>query len=147
MAQLSVADYVLPTLLHQEWDALLMLGYLWDVGNTVSKKSQVCKKMKHLMAECLDEFQGDVSVDDLQGFWRGRELASLSDEEKQEILWELAEMGFHLEVYALHHCTASLDIDDEQCRRITPKILLQNLILLHMLEVQKCIVELMLSFK
>lgn len=26
-------------------------------------------------------------------------------------------MGFHLEVYAPHHYTASLDIDDEQCRR------------------------------
>lgn len=77
MAQLSVADYVLPTLLHQEWCALLMLGYLWDVGNTAFKKSQVCEKMKHLMAECLDEFQGDVSVNDLQGFWRGKELASV----------------------------------------------------------------------
>ncbi|PBK85146.1 hypothetical protein ARMGADRAFT_1036630 [Armillaria gallica] len=69
------------------------------------------------MAGWLDEFQGDVNVDDLQGFWRGKELASLSDEKKQEILWELAEMGFCLEAYALHHHAASLDIDDEQCRK------------------------------
>ncbi len=94
-----------------------MLGYLWDSGNTASKKSQVCDKVRHLMAGCLDEFLGEMSMDDLQGFWRGKEFTALTNNEKQEILWELAEMGFCLEAYALDLRTTPLDIDDEGQRK------------------------------
>ncbi len=41
LARLAVPDYLPPTFLHQEWQALLMLSYLWDSGNTGSKKAQL----------------------------------------------------------------------------------------------------------
>lgn len=121
MARLSVAEYVSPTLFHQEWCALLMLGYLWDTGNTASKKLQVCDKVRHLMAGCLEEFPGEMNVDDLRGFWRGKEFTALTDNEKQEILWELAEMGFRLKVYALDRRATPLDIDDERRRKMVAR--------------------------
>lgn len=65
MARLSMAEYLPPTLLHQEWRALLMLGHLWESGNTDSKKAQVWDKVKRLMAGCMDEFRLDVNVDNV----------------------------------------------------------------------------------
>ncbi len=106
MARFSVVEYLPPTLLHQEWWALLMLGYLWESGNTDSKKAQVWDKVKHLMAGCMDEFGSDVNVDNVRGFWKGKEFALLTENEKREILWEVAEMGFRLEIHSLNHRTS-----------------------------------------
>ncbi len=98
---LAIPNFQPPMLLHQEWHALLMLPYLWDSGNTTSKGTQVREKVKHLMSGCFDEFSDDLNLNELQGFWRGKEFGTLADTDKQEILWELSEMGFHLEMHAL----------------------------------------------
>ncbi len=112
--QLAIPNFQPPTLLHQEWRALLMLPYLWDSGNTTSKGAQVREKVKHLMSGCFDEFSDDLNLNELRGFWRGKEFGTLADTDKQEILWELSEMGFCLEMHALdHHATGSIDANEE----------------------------------
>ncbi|PBK70797.1 hypothetical protein ARMSODRAFT_974057 [Armillaria solidipes] len=113
LARLSVLDYVPPTLLHQEWRALLTLPYLWELGNKDTKSAQVREKVKRLMSGCCEEFEGDINIDELRGTWRDKEFGTLTENGKREILWEVAEMGFRLEVHALDQRASVANIKDE----------------------------------
>ncbi len=90
---------------------LLTLPYLWDSSNTVTKLAQLQDKVKHLMAGCCNKFDREINVDELRGYWRGKEFRTRTENEKTEILWEVSEMGFCLEVHALD-CHASTASDD-----------------------------------
>ncbi len=90
-----------------------MLSYLWESGNVNSKKAQVQEKVKHLIAGCLNKFEDTVNLDDLHGFWNGVEFSALTKNAVQEILWELNEMAFRLEVCSLDRCASSYDSGDE----------------------------------
>ncbi|PBK84045.1 hypothetical protein ARMGADRAFT_1037406 [Armillaria gallica] len=99
-----------------EWWALLTLPYLWDSVNTNTKSALVHKKVQHLMAGCCGEFDGSIDVNNLQGYWQGKEFGTLTANNKKEILWEISEMGFCLEVHALDQCASVVNVNDEACK-------------------------------
>ncbi|KAK0441537.1 uncharacterized protein EV420DRAFT_1650042 [Desarmillaria tabescens] len=47
------------------------------------------------------------------GYWRGKEFGTLTANDKKEILWEISEMGFRLEVHALDQHASVANVNEE----------------------------------
>ncbi|KAK0483891.1 hypothetical protein IW261DRAFT_1417651 [Armillaria novae-zelandiae] len=88
---------------HQMWRAIL--SYDWvgksDANDRVrGKETQCCDLAATFLVGCLDEMsiQEGVSVD---ATWRGKSMPHIDVEDMHEILWELSELGFRLEILSV----------------------------------------------
>ena len=75
-----------------------------------SSQSKVAKSGHLLRQRVLDLLQDCVQTDDVtliglqrgEAKWNGKVVESLSDAEREEVLWELSELNFRFELLALH---------------------------------------------
>ncbi|KAK0478124.1 hypothetical protein IW261DRAFT_1565111 [Armillaria novae-zelandiae] len=88
---------------HQMWQAIL--SYDWvgksDANDRVRGKETQCRDLAAtFLVRCLDEMsiQEGVSVD---ATWRGKSMPHIDVEDVHEILWELSELGFRLEILSV----------------------------------------------
>lgn len=105
-ARLTVTERVPANMYHQEWRAVLALGFLHSAGESGGKAMKRCQEVRKMMDGYLDDFPlcGDNEVS--TAFWKGKAYQSLTTEERQEICWELGEVNFRCEFRALHHRAA-----------------------------------------
>ncbi|KAK0478087.1 hypothetical protein EDD18DRAFT_1114206 [Armillaria luteobubalina] len=93
-AQLTILELLPPNLYHQEWRTVLGMGFLHGdpASGTAAEKRQieVHKMMDRFMEELLLRTNNAAT----SVFWHGKNYKGLSQEECQEILWELAEVNF-----------------------------------------------------
>ncbi|KAK0497141.1 hypothetical protein EDD18DRAFT_1104596 [Armillaria luteobubalina] len=91
-ARLTILELLPPNLYHQEWRTVLGMGFLHGdpASGTAAEKRQieVHKMMDRFMEELL--LHTDNAATSV--FWHGKNYEGLSQEECQEILWELAEL-------------------------------------------------------
>ncbi|KAK0215524.1 hypothetical protein IW262DRAFT_1465183 [Armillaria fumosa] len=87
---------------HQMWWAIL--SYDWvgkaDTNDWVRRKETChCDLVAAFLVGCLDEMSiQEVSVD---ATWQGKSMPHVDIEDVHEILWELSELGFRMEILSL----------------------------------------------
>ncbi|KAK0429541.1 hypothetical protein EV421DRAFT_1914489 [Armillaria borealis] len=105
IVHLSLPFY-LPQLMYQNsWKTLVSLDYLemtnqWESGET--KAAQCRDKMQEFLKGCCDEIEMDFGAGNSESVsWRGKVYSELTPTNHQEIVWEISELGFHLELREL----------------------------------------------
>ncbi len=112
IARLTLPSYLPPTLLHQDWRALLTLGYVFETDKSDTKCSKRREKVLHLMQGCCGEFELRELITEQRPNWRGKPYSSHDVEQLQEILWELSELGFRFEFFTLDRRASSIPRDN-----------------------------------
>ncbi len=93
------------------WKTLVSLDYLGMTNQHESNDTKASKrrdKMKEFLRGCCDEIKMDVGAGEKEHvFWERREKPydQLTITDHQEIIWEISELEFHLELAGF--CTST----------------------------------------
>ncbi|SJK98907.1 uncharacterized protein ARMOST_02183 [Armillaria ostoyae] len=107
LARVSCTAYSAQPLPHQAWRTVLNIDWLTKKrhehpSNLPTKSRKRQDQAVDFLAGCNGEMK--ISTDfNLSGpvFWNGEEYSTLSDNDRREVLWELAELNFRFEMVAL----------------------------------------------
>ncbi|KAK0470462.1 uncharacterized protein EV420DRAFT_1634886 [Desarmillaria tabescens] len=107
IAHLSSTFYT-PALMDQNsWKTLISLDYLGMASQQESSDTKAAKqqdKMREFLKGCCDEIEMDLGTTEKESiFWRGKPFVKLTAADHQEIVWEISELEFHLELAELDH--------------------------------------------
>ncbi|KAK0436355.1 hypothetical protein EV421DRAFT_1739573 [Armillaria borealis] len=108
-ACLTVTEQVPPNLYHQEWQTVLVLGFLHSAGESGGLATRQWQEMTKIM-EGYMEFPlhaNNTALTVSMVFWQGKPYESLTVEEHREICWEMREVNFQLNASA---DTQALDV-------------------------------------
>ncbi|KAK0476007.1 hypothetical protein EDD18DRAFT_1115672 [Armillaria luteobubalina] len=105
LAHLSSPLYSLSVLDQNSWKMFLSLDNLAKVNEqeNPSTKAAICRaKMKEILAGCFDEIKVELGGGEGTSVsWRGKRYEALTTTDHQEIVWEISEVAFHLELAML----------------------------------------------
>ncbi|KAK0442562.1 hypothetical protein EV421DRAFT_1949390 [Armillaria borealis] len=105
IARLSSTFYT-PALMDQNsWKTLVSLDYLGMASKQESSDTKAAKqqeRMREFLKGCCDEIEMDLGIAEKESvLWRGRPYTELTAADHQEIVWEISELEFHLELVEL----------------------------------------------
>ncbi|KAK0472458.1 hypothetical protein IW261DRAFT_1570812 [Armillaria novae-zelandiae] len=110
LARVSCSSYSAQLIAHQSWRVILNLDHLMKAarsGGASSSRGTPTKAAKRreqavdFLQGCAGELQIDADFNVGAAAWRGIELEKLTDDHRHEISWELAELNFKFELFAL----------------------------------------------
>ncbi|PBK58917.1 hypothetical protein ARMSODRAFT_983466 [Armillaria solidipes] len=105
IARLSSTLY-LPALMDQNsWKTLVSLDYLGKATQQENSDTKAAKRrdrMREFLKGCCDEIEMDVGTAEKDSvFWRGKPYSELTATDFQEVVWEISELEFRLELAEL----------------------------------------------
>ncbi|KAK0493803.1 hypothetical protein EDD18DRAFT_1356282 [Armillaria luteobubalina] len=110
LARVSCSSYSAQLMAHQSWRVILNLDRLMKAARTdgaSSSRGMPTKAAKRreqavdFLQGCAGELRIDTDFNVGAAVWRGIELEQLTDDHHCEISWELAELNFRFELFAL----------------------------------------------
>ncbi|KAK0494258.1 hypothetical protein EDD18DRAFT_1077582 [Armillaria luteobubalina] len=105
LAHLSLPLYSPSVLDQNSWKMFLSLDYLAKANeqeNPTTKAAVHRAKMKEILAGCFNEIEVELgSGEGTSVSWRGKAYETLIVTDHQEIVWEMSEIAFHLELATL----------------------------------------------
>ncbi|KAK0502635.1 hypothetical protein EDD18DRAFT_1099691 [Armillaria luteobubalina] len=105
LAHLSSPLYSPSVLDQNSWKMFLSLDYLAKANEqeNPTTKAAVCRaKMKEILAGCFNEIEVELgSGEGTSVSWRGKAYETLTATDHQEIVWEMSEIAFRLELATL----------------------------------------------
>ncbi|KAK0209573.1 hypothetical protein IW262DRAFT_1468838 [Armillaria fumosa] len=110
LACVSCSSYSAQPIAHQSWRVILNLDRLMknasscnmSSSGTMPTKAGKCRDQAiDFLQGCAGELRIDANFNVGPAVWRGIELEMLTNDHRREIAWELAELNFRFELFAL----------------------------------------------
>ncbi len=102
------STFYMPALMDQNsWKTLVSLNYLSMASQEESSDTKAAKRwerMREFLKGCCDEIEMDLGTAEKESiFWRGKPYTELTAADHQEIVCEISELEFRLELAELDH--------------------------------------------
>ncbi|KAK0429917.1 hypothetical protein EV421DRAFT_1939721 [Armillaria borealis] len=105
IARLSSTFYTLALMDQNSWKTLVSLDYLGMASKQESSDTKAAKRqerMREFLKGCCDEIEMDLGIAEKESvLWRGKPYTELTAADHQEIVWEISELEFRLELAEL----------------------------------------------